>query len=384
MPSRPQTRSGRPRPDGADIAIDAQAVPAEVTVDVVQSPERDGRHFLVTLRTTLLDDFEMTEPEPWNFADSTDAIVIAMMDTFTRQGSPAAARQASLKGVGVKLWESAPKCFRDLFWRLIDEDKAPRTIFIVSEEPSIPWELMRPRRDLPNGDLDQREALGVDYIVGRWVHDGHRSPKQQEPIEDAYVVAPVYRVRELKTSPAESEWVCSKFSGVAVTPADGTRLDAMLAERPVGLLHFIAHGKSDPTAPQTLLLDNEVVFDAVQIKGLPGLETACRKKGPLVFLNACEVGRTTPSLVGLGGFATEFVQAGARAVIAPLWSVRDSVAHEVAVAFYQAALDEPTRPFADILREIRKKAYEQADGEDTYAAYCFYGDPLTALQASGG
>ena len=113
---------------------------------------------------------------------------------------------------------------------------------------------------------------------------------------------------------------------------------------------------------------------------MEGLERACRAKAPLVFLNACEVGRTTPSLVGAGGFASEFVTAGARCVIAPLWSVKDSLAHEVAVAFYTAALEQPTRPLADILRDIRARSYEEGGGEDTYAAYCFYGDPLTALE----
>jgi hypothetical protein len=60
--------------------------------------------------------------------------------------------------------------------------------------------------------------------------------------------------------------------------------------------------------------------------------------------------------------------------------VKDSIAHEVAVEFYTEALANPKRPFADILRDIRAKAYADDAGEDTYAAYCFYGDPLTALE----
>lgn len=45
---------------------------------------------------------------------------------------------------------------------------------------------------------------------------------------------------------------------------------------------------------------------------------------------------------------------------------------------YERAIADRARPFADILREIRAKAYAQ-NGEDTYAAYCWYGDPETAL-----
>ena len=111
---------------------------------------------------------------------------------------------------------------------------------------------MRPHRDLPSGELEQREALGVEFVIGRWVHPGHRSPKQHDPIEDSYVVAPTYPVRPLKTSADEAAWVCDRFAGVTVTPAEQARLDEMLRERPVGLLHFVAHGKSDPQAGQTL------------------------------------------------------------------------------------------------------------------------------------
>ncbi len=378
-PAEPAAEAIEPvRP--AELAIDARAEPADLTVDIVRTPDNDGRHFLVTVRTTLVDDFAMTEPEPWNFPQDTDAYVAGMMAQFTLKGATPFARQASLKGAGTQLWTTAPQSFRDLFWRLLDEGQPLRTIFVASEEPNIPWELMRPRRELPNGELEQREALGVEFVIGRWVHPGHRSPKQQAPIEDSYVVAPEYPVRPLKTSADEAAWVCERFAGVTVTPAEQARLDEMLSDRPVGLLHFVAHGKSDPQTPQILMLENEAVFNALQVKGMEGLERACRAKAPLVFLNACEVGRTTPSLVGAGGFAGEFVTAGARCVIAPLWSVKDSLAHDVAKDFYTAALERPTRPLADILRDIRARSYEEGGGEDTYAAYCFYGDPLTTLE----
>jgi len=72
----------------------------------------------------------------------------------------------------------------------------------------------------------------------------------------------------------------------------------------------------------------------------------------------------------------------ASAVVAPLWSVKDSIAHEVAMTFYQRMKAEPKTPLAEILRDLRKRSYAETGGEDTYAAYCFYGDPLaTCVQA---
>src|SRR5205823_774766 len=106
-----------------------------------------------------------------------------------------------------------------------------------------------------------------------------------------------------------------------------------------------------------------------------GVMSAFSSKKPLVFLNACEVGRPAISLVGIGGFAKAFITLGAGGVIAPLWSVRDTIAFDVADRFYRATKQTPQRRFADILKDIRALAYDPAVGEDTYAAYCFYGDP---------
>jgi hypothetical protein len=299
------------------------------------------------------------------------------MTGFTAQDADAFSRQSALKGVGVALWDRAPQCFRDLFWQLIDENKPPRTICISSAEPYIPWELMRPRRAKPR--FEQREALGVEFGVGRWVDRDQQLPVQQAPIADSWVVAPQYKgLNQLQTAAAEANFVCVNFGGQRVDPADQLHLDQCMKQQPVDLLHFVCHGGSAGSVQQ-LLLDGQSVLIATQIRGMDGLEAACRSKAPLVFLNACEVGRTTPALVGAGGFAVEFIKAGARCVIAPLWSVKDDLANQVAMEFYQKALANPTRPFAEILADIRRQSFMGTGGEDTFAAYCLYGDPLTAL-----
>ena len=118
-------------------------------------------------------------------------------------------------------------------------------------------------------------------------------------------------------------------------------------------------------------------LSSLQVPALAGMAAAGRRK-PLVFLNACEVGRPNVALVGIGGFAKAFVDMGAAGVIAPLWSVRDSIAFDVAKRFYEAIGRQPAPGFAEILRTIRKLAYDVEKGEDTYAAYCFYGDPAAA------
>jgi hypothetical protein len=116
---------------------------------------------------------------------------------------------------------------------------------------------------------------------------------------------------------------------------------------------------------------------------MEGVINAVRDKEPVVFINACEIGRTSPALVGTGGFAAAFTRLGARCVIAPIWSVTDAVAGKVARAFYEQIRANPGTPFATVMRDIRRLAYEGDDPEDSYAAYCFYGDPRTAQAPEG-
>lgn len=84
--------------------------------------------------------------------------------------------------------------------------------------------------------------------------------------------------------------------------------------------------------------------------------------------------------MGSTGFAAVFTRLGARGVIAPIWGVRDSVAAAVARTFYRRIKADPTVRLAEVMCEIRKLAYEGLDPEDSYAAYCFYGDPNSARE----
>jgi len=134
---------------------------------------------------------------------------------------------------------------------------------------------------------------------------------------------------------------------------------------------------------QIIRLENGQNLNSSQIRGMTDVDRIFEEKHPFVFLNACEVGRTAPALVGVGGFAKSFVDLGASAVVAPLWSVKDNIAHAVAQEFYTRVKAQPNVPFAEILRDLRKKAYLAGQAEDTYAAYCFYGDPAACRLTAG-
>jgi hypothetical protein len=237
----------------------------------------------------------------------------------------------------------------------------------------IPWRVknqQKQKRDLP---------LGAEFNVGRWLHEGHLSPNWQIPLRDSYVVAPDYpgpKPKKLAHSADEVRLVTSIFPGDRIHPANVDTISEHVTNGARSLLHFVCHGNAESQIgiQEIYLEGGNLTLSSLEVGDIEALEQAFRARKTLVFLNACEVGRNALALVGIGGFAKEFIQIGAAGVIAPLWSVRDSIAFEVARHFYGEIRKHPDAGFAEILGRVRKLAYARG-GEDTYAAYCFYGDP---------
>jgi hypothetical protein len=356
-----------------DMQVDA--ITPDLTISILDTAEKDGRHYHMIVNAA-----GQHWEGPWVLPKRSDELVKTAMDVFVQSdetGTGTTGRIAALTGAGIDMFEATPPEFRKLFWDLVDKRK-PKTILIISEEPYIPWELMVPTRWL-NGRREDREPLGVEFAVGRWINRQYVSPPQKMSFKLTFVVAPRYSSdRRLRHAEREAKLVAKSFPpSRRIDPASLTTLDESVADQDVTLLHFVCHGKAE--APQTIYMDNEEDnLNCLQVKALKGFLHTFPRARTFVFLNACEVGRPAPALVGIGGLANEFLAIGAGGVVAPLWSVADDVAFDVAKEFYETTRKSPKTSFARILQAIRKKAYT-GTAEDTWAAYCFYGDPKASL-----
>lgn len=352
-----------------------RSVPPHLAVTVNAARGRAGRYD-VLVRTSRLGGLTL-EDTWWLGADSED-FVGATMAAFTDPRSSPGARRRSLEGAGIAFFEAAPPRFKELYWRMVDAGEAPETMLLVSDERAVPWELMIPRRRGAGGAWDIRDALGVQCAIGRWHHDERLPPPQRIPLSDSLVLAPDYPYPlRLESAAAERDLVLAQFPGAEV-PATFDALDACYAGTTASLLHFACHGHDGTLQAIDLLKDETLLAQQVFTSGLG---QACRARRPLVFLNACEVGRPGVGLAGVGGFAAAFTDADAAGIVAPLWAVHDGVAHEVARAFYAMVAAEPQAGFAEILRRLRARAYG-AGGADSFAAYCWYGDPRATAGAA--
>ncbi|MGY4257958.1 hypothetical protein ACVI1L_005026 [Bradyrhizobium sp. USDA 4516] len=355
---------------------------ADLTVTITADPSRDGRSFWCFVSTPHLEKYRAPITGPWNLQSTTQQLVNGFMGRFTAAGTPRVQLIAELKGVGAILFDSSPEIFREVFWALIDAKAPLRTIAIVSAEPFIPWELMIPNRAVPT--FSRRLPLGVEFEIGRWTDEKTVAPAWSLRLTDSSIIAPAYTgTMILKNSLNEANMVVEQYPGDIIRPASFESVGKELGTVSRSLIHFICHGKDTATGIQCIRLDNNEELSSSNILGIDGLGELFAQTRPVIFLNACEIGRIIPSLVGLGGFVASFIKLGATAVIAPLWSVEDTIAHEIATLFYQEIKQNPGQTVAQIFRKVRAKGYDPASGRDTYVAYCFYGDPSARVAIAG-
>jgi hypothetical protein len=255
-----------------------------------------------------------------------------------------------------------------------------QTLEIISDEPWIPWELIKPYDyDEPAFDDD---FLCAQFDLARWVMPGF-VPATQVAVQSLVCIAPTdSKLVAAQRERAYIQAIAKRLGGTDLTPdaADKPRVIGLLeGKAPVSLWHFACHGNYSDESPDNsplILLGGK----ALHPNDLVGpVERRLRTDRPFVFLNACRAGGLGLSLTGLGGWAKVLVgDCRVGALIAPLWSVTDEPAEQFAEAFYGAS-QEVGSTFAQAARRARKAVREAAPHDPTWLAYSLYAHPNARL-----
>jgi len=238
---------------------------------------------------------------------------------------------------------------------------------IVSADPWIPWELVRPYHP---DTLEEDDFLCEQYALTRWLA-GPSSPD----LIDFHDLALVLATPDLPATVDEAEAI-KKLPGIRVrdVPPLLSTVYKLLELGGFDGLHFACHGEYNQRNPDQsiLLLEGKQRF---RPNDITGDKRAFGRDRPLVFLNACETGRAGLSLTGLGGWARAFVQAGAGVFVGSMWEANDESACKFAIAFYRHLLDGKTvAEAARLARQSIKRA-----GDPTWLSYTVYANPLARL-----
>jgi CHAT domain-containing protein len=360
---------------GTDLSIPTQLVPPDLTVRISTNTKENGG-LLWTFETRFADIDVPDEAAKTNIGDHPAMFAQQLVAQLNRkEGQPDLAPY--LRGVGKKIANNMPSELWDLLRAVVARTNAPPTVLLLSQEPHVPWELAL----VPEPRLDSKAPpfLSAQATVGRWVLSTGTKlpPPTAHEVQQIAVVWGEYkgpRFRRLVEAEQEAANLKKKYPDAIDVNADVVRvLECIEGRVEADLLHFAVHGVYDPDGVENgLALVDGKFLDPMVVSG------STLTRAPFVFLNACQVGSGSKTLGDYSGMAAAFLEAGASGVVAPLWSIKDSIAHHIALEFYEA-VSAGNHP-ADALRRARSGFDNQAAAPSgTMLAYQFFGHPALRL-----
>ncbi len=314
---------------------------------------------------------------------------LAGRSTAMRTEADTEAIRQELTALGNTLYDRLfPKELKEEYGRTIRTQFAGKSLLITSDEPWIPWEIVRPFAVDADGNLLYDDPpLCEMFRLARWLA-GPGVP-DQVTLRQGVWVAPPDSAPEAEAENRyfqelhRRQWQVSLI-GPLTRVAD---LQVRLQARNAHLLHFACHGNFDAQNPDNSLIKLEGGYfspgqlDARTRAGL----TAAR---PLVFLNACHSGQLGFALTGLGGWAATLLAAGASVFIGSLWEINGKLAARFAQEFYDRLwgvndFEGRPQPLGQAFYEARMAIKQADEANPTWLAYVLYGDPYGRVLLGG-
>lgn len=177
----------------------------------------------------------------------------------------------------------------------------------------------------------------------------------------------------------EVEMIGQLINTQTLTGENATKMEVLKRLRNAALVHFAAHG--DDTQGEIALYPNPTRSSVMPVEKdyLLTVEDVfkVRARLQLVVLSSCHSGRGKISADGVIGIARAFLAAGARSVVASLWSTRDPAIFEFMKVFYKHLVEG--RRSSEALNEARKslRKSDKFGGVEHWASFVLIGDDVT-------
>ncbi|HSF49506.1 MAG TPA: CHAT domain-containing protein [Nitrososphaeraceae archaeon] len=308
---------------------------------------------------------------PINFPFNPEKKFRDIFERIEKDNSPNNVVDQRIKKLGENLYEELfPAALKDLYWQKRDEKKL-ESIRIISKEPWIPWEIIKPWRQLSEGNIEEDAFLCEQYSFARWLVNTPERIKNEQ-LKKVNVVVP--SDTNLPNARKERDWIIDQFRNImGLDVSVDSKYEDVISTLEIGgfdLLHFSTHGiyKAENPLFSSIQLENQIDFTSADIAG------KTRRFGynnPLVILNACQTGAQGFSLTGIQSWATKFLNSGARVFIGTMWSVSDDIAFKFAQEFYTELFKGTT--LGEAVQIARNKS--KRSGDPSWLAYQLYGHP---------
>jgi hypothetical protein len=384
-----------PRPAAMNMDLAERAPDLTIRIEKPDADEATGK-FVWTFETPHKGVTLPATPLPMNLGTDARTFAKALI-TLIDENSGGQLLTGTMRGIGMKITQKIPADA----WRVLAEvankvseaesggQSRPTTVLLYSAETSVPWELAV----MPNPlDPTKPEYLGAQVALGRWIlgtNGPSVPPARAVNVDKMAIVTGYYKagsnLERLKGAEQESKQLQTTYKalGLDATPEnvrqlfEGTMADA----EHITAIHFACHGEVQPDKPELnaiYLSDGSPLNEFVFLGARIGQRTK-----PILFLNACQVGTQGEMLGESAGFGAGCLYAGFRAFVAPLWSVDDATAREIALDFYRTSFDAGKPTFvSSFFQNTRCKFVAKsatAVPESTYLAYVYFGHPELLL-----
>ncbi len=305
-------------------------------------------------------------------------------DVWKDTGEDPRERERKLQDIGAKMFDELfPEAMQAHLWKHRSKIK---DLIIYADEPFVPWELVHLKP--ATGPRPERPRFLAQSGLVRW-QLGSFPPREMRVRQGhARSLCPEYRdPRFVLREPVQERLFLEEQFGATPVTATPAGVRALLRTGKFDLLHFSGHGAADPDdiLDAKLLLQGRKRGGTVEAQYL-GATTVSENAtwtqngqvGPLVVLNACQVGRAGELLSTVGGFAQAFLDAGASAFVSCLWSVQQEPSRRFVEKLYEELLAGTPMGLASArAREATRRA-----GDGTWLSFVVYARPDAVLVRS--
>ena len=277
----------------------------------------------------------------------------------------------TLDAIGTDLYEKLfPKELKTI-WEEKIKDRV-KSIMIISDEPWIPWEIVKPCYVDDRGVNKEDDFLCESYQLTRWISGGPSPPSLIEISRGALIVPVMSKLPNVKK---ESEFLKKILKHLKpIVPSSLSNVRELLRNGGYQLIHFACHGSFNPKDHEKSIVYLEG-NDKLKPRDIAGERKNFGRDKPFVFINACQTTRADFSLVGIGSWADKFVNAKSSVFLGASWEVNDEKACCFTEAFYDNLCKGMT--IGEAMKEARTKIKEEID--PTWLAYTLYADPLAKV-----
>lgn len=292
--------------------------------------------------------------------------------------------ERTLQRIGERLWDTLfPADLKLVYGReraAWQGTERPWSMLVISDEPSIPWELVRP---YSSDDWDDKAFWCETFHFARWLPRHPEFPDQfapaaRLPLAHIATLAPT-AYGELAAIPRERQILAdlvARHTYQDLSPQRATLSSVLdiLEGGTYDWIHAVSHGDfvtQSATNGSILWLDDKVSLSSEAITGQK-IRRHLKTQRPAFVFNACHLGREGSGLSGSNGWVHQLIGSGASLFLAPLWTVTDELGPLFTETFYRTLVDEKETAAAAVW--AARQAVKQV-GDPTWLAYSLYAHP---------